>query len=162
MAPPSTRSAAVTPIFRTPTFGACQLLGLRGGFSAKRRKIFGELRKLLDEVYISMVSVRDQANADADIVFPGAPLRRTWRRACRSGSNGTGSKEDLHGAAARRSPDAVRVSIANEAEPRTASGLHSARIAAAHRPQRDQPLPRSAPRMLEKSRPPEPPALCSW
>lgn len=51
-----------------------QLLGLRGGFAAKRWEVFGELRNLLDEDYIATVSVRDQAAANADVLFPGAPL----------------------------------------------------------------------------------------
>jgi iron complex outermembrane receptor protein len=53
---------------------AYELLGLRGGFSATRWEVFGELRNLLDEEYIAMVNVRDQAGADAEILFPGAPL----------------------------------------------------------------------------------------
>lgn len=54
--------------------GSYGLLGLRGGFAAERWDVFAELRNLLDEDYISTVSVRDQADAQADVLFPGAPL----------------------------------------------------------------------------------------
>jgi iron complex outermembrane receptor protein len=51
-----------------------ELLGLRGGFSAKRWEVFGELRNLTDEDYVAMLNVRDRAGADAEVLFPGAPL----------------------------------------------------------------------------------------
>jgi iron complex outermembrane receptor protein len=51
-----------------------QLLGLRSGYAAGRWEVFAELRNLLDEDYISTVSVRDRASPDADVLFPGAPL----------------------------------------------------------------------------------------
>lgn len=54
--------------------GAYQLLGLRGGYQARRWEVFAELRNLTDEDYIATVGVRDRAAADADVLFPGAPL----------------------------------------------------------------------------------------
>lgn len=54
--------------------GSYELLGVRGGFTAERWELFGEVRNLLDEDYVSMVSVRDIAGPDAEILFPGAPL----------------------------------------------------------------------------------------
>lgn len=51
-----------------------ELLGLRGGYEAKRWEVFAELRNLTDEDYITTVAVRDQAAANADVLFPGAPL----------------------------------------------------------------------------------------
>jgi len=51
-----------------------ELLGVRGGFTAKHWEVFAELRNLLDKDYISMVGVRDRAGPDADVLFPGAPL----------------------------------------------------------------------------------------
>lgn len=53
--------------------GSYELLGLRGGFSGERWELFGELRNLLDKDYIAMLNVRDRADANADVLFPGAP-----------------------------------------------------------------------------------------
>lgn len=60
--------------FNTYEVDAYTLLGLRGGFAAPRWEVFAELRNLLDEDYIATVSVRNRAAADADVLFPGAPL----------------------------------------------------------------------------------------
>ncbi|MBV61247.1 MAG: hypothetical protein CMH65_08100 [Nevskiales bacterium] len=65
------RYADFSNTYRVASYG---LLGLRGGFAAKRWEVFAELRNLLDEDYIATVGVRDRAAADADILFPGAPL----------------------------------------------------------------------------------------
>ena len=51
-----------------------QLLGLRGGYDANRWRAFVDIRNLLDEDYVSTLSVRDQAAADAAVLYPGAPL----------------------------------------------------------------------------------------
>jgi iron complex outermembrane receptor protein len=51
-----------------------ELLGLRAGFSNKRWDLFGEIRNLTDEDYIATVSVLDTADADARVLYPGAPL----------------------------------------------------------------------------------------
>jgi iron complex outermembrane receptor protein len=50
------------------------LLGLRGGYAAERWEAFAELRNLLDEAYIATVNVRNQAAANARVLYPGAPL----------------------------------------------------------------------------------------
>ncbi|WP_102794615.1 TonB-dependent receptor family protein [Bowmanella denitrificans] len=49
------------------------LLGLRGGYSGKSWEIFAELRNLTDRAYVSLVSVRNQASADAAILQAGEP-----------------------------------------------------------------------------------------
>lgn len=51
-----------------------ELLGLRGGFSAKQWEVFGELRNLADEEYIATFSVLNQASSNDSIYLPGAPL----------------------------------------------------------------------------------------
>ena len=53
--------------------GSHELLGLRGGFAAQRWEVFGEVRNVFDEDYISTVSVRDVAGQNAQVLFPGAP-----------------------------------------------------------------------------------------
>jgi iron complex outermembrane receptor protein len=50
-----------------------ELVGLRGGFSTGKWEVFAELRNLLDEEYVAMLNVRDRANEDAEVLFPGAP-----------------------------------------------------------------------------------------
>jgi iron complex outermembrane receptor protein len=49
------------------------LIGLRGGYSAKRWEFFVELRNLADEKYMANVGVLNRANADARLLNPGAP-----------------------------------------------------------------------------------------
>jgi iron complex outermembrane receptor protein len=51
-----------------------ELLGLRAGYSSERWDVFAELRNLLDEDYIATVSARNTADADARVLYPGAPL----------------------------------------------------------------------------------------
>ena len=52
--------------------GSYELIGLRGGFSTGRWEVFAELRNLLDKKYVAMLNVRDRANEDAEVLFPGA------------------------------------------------------------------------------------------
>jgi len=49
------------------------LVGQRGGYSNPRWEVFAELRNLLDEGYISTVSVMNQAGPEARVLNPGAP-----------------------------------------------------------------------------------------
>ncbi len=58
----------------TYTVKSYGLLGLRGGYAAERWEAFAELRNLLDEDYIATVNVRNQAAANARVLYPGAPL----------------------------------------------------------------------------------------
>lgn len=53
--------------------GSYELLGLRGGFSTRHWEVFAELRNLLDKEYVAMLNVRDRADANAEVLFPGAP-----------------------------------------------------------------------------------------
>ena len=53
--------------------GAYELLGLRAGYAGERWEAFVELRNLLDQDYIATVGVQNQAGADAEILYPGAP-----------------------------------------------------------------------------------------
>lgn len=53
--------------------GSYELLGLRSGYIAKRWEVFAELRNLLDEDYISTLTVRDSAGPGDDVLFPGEP-----------------------------------------------------------------------------------------
>jgi len=53
--------------------GSYELLGLRGGFATKHWEVFAEVRNLLDKEYVAMLNVRDHADADAELLFPGAP-----------------------------------------------------------------------------------------
>lgn len=50
-----------------------ELIGLRGGYETKDWKAFVDLKNLTDEEYVSTVSVRDVAAANADVLYPGAP-----------------------------------------------------------------------------------------
>lgn len=50
------------------------LMGLRGGFSASRFEVFGEVRNLFDEDHAAAVNVLDVAGSDARVIYPGGPL----------------------------------------------------------------------------------------
>jgi len=49
------------------------LLGLRGGFSASRWEVFGEVRNLFNADYIATVSVLNVAGPGAAVLYPGSP-----------------------------------------------------------------------------------------
>jgi iron complex outermembrane receptor protein len=49
------------------------LVGVRGGYSADRWELFAELRNLTDEEYIATVNVLNVADANARVLYPGAP-----------------------------------------------------------------------------------------
>ena len=55
------------------TVGSYNLLGLRGGFSASKWEVFGELRNILDKEYVATLSVLNDAAPDSPILNPGAP-----------------------------------------------------------------------------------------
>ena len=57
----------------TYTIDAHQLLGLRMGLSGRTWEVYAEARNLTDKQYISLFNVRNQAEADAAILQPGAP-----------------------------------------------------------------------------------------
>lgn len=57
----------------TYTVGSYSLVGLRGGFSASKWEVFGELRNALDKDYVATLSVLNQASADSAILNPGSP-----------------------------------------------------------------------------------------
>ncbi len=57
----------------TYTVDSYVLFGLRAGYSSDRWELFAELRNLADEDYIATVSVLNQADADARVLYPGAP-----------------------------------------------------------------------------------------
>ena len=50
------------------------LLGIRSGYATGRWEVFAQVDNLLDTEYISTLSVRNIAPADAEILYPGAPL----------------------------------------------------------------------------------------
>lgn len=54
--------------------GAYELLGLRGGWSNDNWEVFAEVRNVLDQDYIATVSVLDRADANARVLYPGAPV----------------------------------------------------------------------------------------
>jgi iron complex outermembrane receptor protein len=57
----------------TYTVDQYSLLGLRGGWSGQRWKIYADLGNILDEDYVATHYVRNIAPDDAAILFPGAP-----------------------------------------------------------------------------------------
>jgi iron complex outermembrane receptor protein len=57
----------------TAEVDAYQLVGLRGGFSGSTWELFGELRNLTDEKYISTFSVINRAKGADAVYLPGAP-----------------------------------------------------------------------------------------
>jgi iron complex outermembrane recepter protein len=65
------RYADFSNSYKVDSYG---LLGLRGGYNAQRWEVFAEVTNLLDTHYVSTVTVKDYAAADADILYPGAPL----------------------------------------------------------------------------------------
>lgn len=56
------------------TVDSYHLLGLRGGYTTERWEVFAQVENMLDTDYVSTLSVRDIAAADAQILNPGAPL----------------------------------------------------------------------------------------
>jgi iron complex outermembrane receptor protein len=54
--------------------GGYELMGLRAGVSGRRWELFGEVRNLFDTEYIATLSVLNRANANARVLYPGAPL----------------------------------------------------------------------------------------
>lgn len=57
----------------TYTVDSYKLLGLRTGFSREAWELWGEIRNITDENYISLFSVKDVAASDAAILTPGEP-----------------------------------------------------------------------------------------
>jgi outer membrane receptor protein involved in Fe transport len=51
-----------------------ELIGLRAGVSGRHWEVFGEVRNVFDTDYIATISVLNVANADARVLYPGAPL----------------------------------------------------------------------------------------
>ena len=51
-----------------------ELMGLRAGVSGRRWEVFGEVRNVFDTEYMATISVFNVANADARVLYPGAPL----------------------------------------------------------------------------------------
>ena len=64
------RYADFTNTYRVDSY---TLVGLRSGFARENWEVFAELRNLLDEDYVATLTVKDQASADAAILYPGAP-----------------------------------------------------------------------------------------
>jgi iron complex outermembrane receptor protein len=58
----------------TYTVDAYALMGLRGGISGRQWEVFGEVRNLFDEEYITGVNVFNAAAPDAQALYPGSPL----------------------------------------------------------------------------------------
>jgi iron complex outermembrane receptor protein len=58
----------------TYTVDAYALMGLRGGFAGQEWEVFGEVRNLFDEEYITGVNVFNVAAPDAQALYPGSPL----------------------------------------------------------------------------------------
>jgi iron complex outermembrane receptor protein len=50
------------------------LMGLRAGVSGRRWELFGEIRNLFDRDYIATLGVLNTADADARVLYPGAPV----------------------------------------------------------------------------------------
>ena len=65
------RFADFANTYRVGSYG---LLGLRAGFTAEKWEFFAELRNLLDEEYVSTLSVQNDASADSAVLYSGAPL----------------------------------------------------------------------------------------
>ncbi|CAA0102796.1 Hemin receptor [Halioglobus japonicus] len=65
------RYADFSNTYKVDSYG---LLGFRGGFNAQRWEVFAEVTNLLDKNYVSTMTVKDYAAADADILYPGAPV----------------------------------------------------------------------------------------
>ncbi|UHQ18779.1 TonB-dependent receptor [Lysobacter sp. KIS68-7] len=57
----------------TYRIGSYSLMGLRVGVECEHWDVFAELRNVFDKDYVSTISVRDVADADAAILQPGAP-----------------------------------------------------------------------------------------
>jgi iron complex outermembrane receptor protein len=57
----------------TYTVDSYELLGLRTGYSRETWELWGEIRNITDERYVSLFSVKDVAAADAAILTPGEP-----------------------------------------------------------------------------------------
>lgn len=57
----------------TYTVDSYELLGFRTGFSRGTWELWGEIRNLTDENYVSLFSVKDVAAQDAAILTPGEP-----------------------------------------------------------------------------------------
>jgi iron complex outermembrane receptor protein len=53
--------------------GSYGLLGARTSFNSGRWELYAEARNLLDRQYVATVVVKDQASADSEVLFPGAP-----------------------------------------------------------------------------------------
>lgn len=53
--------------------GSYGLLGARTSFNSGRWELYAEARNLLDKEYVAAVVVKDQANPDSEVLFPGAP-----------------------------------------------------------------------------------------
>lgn len=53
--------------------GSYGLLGVRFGYTADRWEIFAEGRNLLDRLYVATVVVKDRANPNLEMLYPGSP-----------------------------------------------------------------------------------------
>lgn len=53
--------------------GSYHLLGLRTGIERERWSVFGEIRNLLDEEYVGLLTVRDRASVDDALLQAGEP-----------------------------------------------------------------------------------------
>jgi iron complex outermembrane recepter protein len=51
-----------------------ELMGLRAGVSGRRWEVVGEVRNMFDVDYIATLSVLNVANADARVLYRGAPV----------------------------------------------------------------------------------------
>lgn len=49
------------------------LLGVRGGWSGNNWNVYADVRNILDEDYVAYSVVRDVAQDDAELLYPGAP-----------------------------------------------------------------------------------------
>ncbi len=58
----------------TYRIGSYGLLGARTSYNSGHWEVYAEARNLLDRKYVATVVVKDQASADSEVLFPGAPI----------------------------------------------------------------------------------------